>query len=203
MSIELDDIGSGFSRGKINLNFQRIEDYINDNLLHRDGVETGQANQMENDLDLNGYALLNVSVDVEDPSSLLTVGDGDSRYINTTGDSMTGGLSVLQPTQNSHPIRRDQFDTEHNERVSRENEIEDNYQASDASLQAQITEASPIAAAERPAIQWHSQIIENSMVIPDNVNAFSAGPVMTLADGVSITLGDNSVYTLLDGVEYA
>ena len=70
MSIELDDIGNGFSRGKINLNFEKIEQYINDYLLHRDGLDAGESNQMELPLDMNGFPILNSSVS-SDPTSLV------------------------------------------------------------------------------------------------------------------------------------
>ncbi len=42
MTIELNPITSGYSTGLINDNFQAIEDYVNDYLFHRDGVEAGQ-----------------------------------------------------------------------------------------------------------------------------------------------------------------
>ena len=199
MTVQLNDVSSGYSTGVINDNFQTIEDWINLNALWRDGLELGQANQMENDLDLNGYALLNVSVNVEDPSSLLTVGDGDSRYINTTGDSMTGGLNVLQPTQDSHPVRKDQFDTEHNERVARENSIEDGYQTGDANLQSQLTGSTPLEASAFSEISWHGQVVENSVTIPDNKNGWSVGPAMSIAAGQTVTIGTGSNWTIVEG----
>jgi hypothetical protein len=73
-------------------------------------------------------------------------------------------------------------------------------QSADSSLQDQITEAAPIAAAERPLIQWHGQVIENSITIPDNVNAFTFGPSIEIADGQSVTVGDNSHWTIAEGV---
>src|SRR5690625_3815074 len=94
MSIELENLGSGFSTGIINNNFQLLEDYINNNLLNRDGIESGEANQMELPLDMNSNPVLNASVDPDDPGSLLTVEAADSRYVNVTGDNMTGPLDM-------------------------------------------------------------------------------------------------------------
>lgn len=188
MTVQLNDVSSGYSTGVINDNFQTIEDWINLNALWRDGLELGQANQMENDLDLNGYALLNVGVDIEDPSSLLTVGDADSRYINTSGDSMTGGLNVLQPTQASHPVRKDQFDSEVNSR-----------QAADANLQSQITGNTPLEASAFSEISWHGQVVENSVTIPDNKNGWSIGPTMSIAEGQTVTIGAGSNWTIVEG----
>ena len=46
MSIELDPISSGYSTGKINDNFQKVEDELNDNVLRRDGLSPGEAGQI-------------------------------------------------------------------------------------------------------------------------------------------------------------
>lgn len=94
MSIELNDISSGYSTGLINDNFQAVEQYINDNLLNRDGTTPGQANQMEVALDMNGNAILNAVTDPTQAGSLITVGGADARYVNSTGDTMSGNLSM-------------------------------------------------------------------------------------------------------------
>ncbi len=60
MTIELNPITSGYSTGLINDNFQAIEDYVNDKLLQRDGVEAGEVNQMEVDLDMNSHFVYNL-----------------------------------------------------------------------------------------------------------------------------------------------
>ncbi len=60
MTIELNPITSGYSTGLINDNFQAIEGYVNDKLLQRDGVETGEINQMEVDLDMNSHFVFNL-----------------------------------------------------------------------------------------------------------------------------------------------
>ena len=60
MAIELGPISSGYSTGKINDNFQKVEDELNDNVLRRDGLSPGEANQMEVDLDMNSNRVLNL-----------------------------------------------------------------------------------------------------------------------------------------------
>lgn len=60
MSLKTDTVSSGYSTGVINSNFEKIEDYINDNLLNRDGVTPGEPNQMEVDLDMNSQDILNI-----------------------------------------------------------------------------------------------------------------------------------------------
>ena len=60
MSLKTNTVSSGYSTGLINSNFKKIEDYVNDNLLNRDGVTPGEPNQMEVDLDMNSQDILNV-----------------------------------------------------------------------------------------------------------------------------------------------
>lgn len=62
MSIELDDVTSGYNLSVINGNFQKVETYINDTLLHRNGTVAGES-KMGRDLDLDGNNLLNASID--------------------------------------------------------------------------------------------------------------------------------------------
>lgn len=57
--IVLDDIASGYNLNKINVNFDRLEQALNNNVLYRDNPE-GTTNTIKNDLDLDGNDLLNV-----------------------------------------------------------------------------------------------------------------------------------------------
>lgn len=67
--ITLPTLESGYlSTEKLNEAFQTIEAAF-DNTVSRDG---SSPNQLTADLDLNGYTLLNTSLDVTDPNSLLT-----------------------------------------------------------------------------------------------------------------------------------
>ena len=72
-------------------------------------------------------------------------------------------------------------------------------QQADANLQAQITGSVPVEASAFSEISWHNQVIQNSVVIPANKNAWSFGPVMTIAPGQSVTVGAGSFYTIADG----
>lgn len=94
MAIVLNNVTTGYNVSTINSNFQKIEDYINDKLLAR-GI-TGVAGEamMSRSLDMNGYSILNAYVDVNNAGSLLTVGAGDSRYYNITGDTLAGDMNV-------------------------------------------------------------------------------------------------------------
>lgn len=63
MSIELDDVSSGYNLSVINNNFQKIEDKMNGEVLWRkDSSVAGEA-KMERDLDMDGFRILNADVD--------------------------------------------------------------------------------------------------------------------------------------------
>src|SRR5690554_560875 len=206
MSIELENVASGFSTGIINDNFRRLEEYINNNLLNRDGAEVGESNQMELPLDMNSHPILNASVDPEDPGSLLTREFADSLYVKLLGDTMQGSLNmdtypvfVRIAVNGNEPARKDELDQERSQRNAADNQIVSGYQAGDANLQRQISETQPLEASAFSPISWHKQVVENSVDIPDNVNAWSFGPTMTIAQGQAVTIGNNSFWTIANG----
>ncbi len=86
MTIELNPITSGYSTGLINDNFQAIEDYVNDKLLQRDGVEAGEINQMEVDLDMNSHFVYNL------PEPLL---EHQAARLKDVQDAIAGGSANL------------------------------------------------------------------------------------------------------------
>lgn len=92
MSIILDDIKSGYNLDKINVNFQRIEDELNNNKLSRNGLELGQANQMNNLLDMNGNSIINVETDINDDDSLLDVAGGKKLFLSRLEADTAAGL---------------------------------------------------------------------------------------------------------------
>ena len=71
--------------------------------------------------------------------------------------------------------------------------------AGDANLQAQISGGQPLEASAFSPISWHGQVIQNSIAIPANVNAWSFGPEMTIAAGQSVTIGAGSHWTIANG----
>ena len=190
--ITLDPITSGYNLSKLNTNFDKVENAINDDVIHRQGGN----NTMLQDLDMNSFALLNVQVDVTSPSSLLTVGDGDARYYNIDGDTLAGTMNVnghvvtglrlaVQPTE---AVRNSQLTDEVAARV-----------AGDSNLQAQLTGNVPLEASAFSPISWHDQAIDNSVVIPNNKNAWSFGPTMTISPGQTVTIGTGSFWTIANG----
>lgn len=72
-------------------------------------------------------------------------------------------------------------------------------QDADANLQDQISGGTPLEASAFSEISWHGQTIENSVTIPDNVNAWSFGPTMTIASGQQVAIGQGSFWTIANG----
>ena len=70
--IDLDQITSGYNLSKINSNFQKIEDTLNQEVLYRKNY-VGEPNEMRTNLDMNGNKILNV-VTGTSPSDLATRG---------------------------------------------------------------------------------------------------------------------------------
>lgn len=195
MAIELENVASGFSTGIINDNFRRLEEYINDNLLNRDGIDSGEANQMELPLDMNSHPILNAAIDPDNPDSLLTIGLGDARYVNLAGDTMQGSLNmdsypvfVRIAVNGNEPARKDELDSESTAR-----------QNADANIQAQLTGNVPLESSVFSPISWHNQTIENSVTVPENKNAWSFGPTMSIASGQSVTISNGSFWTIANG----
>lgn len=190
--ISLYAISSGYSLSSFNYNFQLIENVINTQILHL----TGGNNVMLQDLDMNGNQILNLATDPNNPASMLTVADGDTRYINTTGDAMAGQLSMSgntltglkAPVDPTDAVRKLEFDVEVGARSS-----------ADANLQGQISGGIPLEASAFSPISWHDQTVDNSVTIPANKNAWSFGPTMTISVGQTVTIGSGSFWTVANG----
>lgn len=190
--IVLTPITSGYNLSKINANFDKVENVINDEVVHT----TGGNNTMQQDLDLNGHDLLNINVDVNNPGSLLTVAAADVRYYNIEGDTLEGTFNAGGQTMTglkeaeapTEAVRKQELDEESGARAQ-----------GDASLQDQLNGTNPPMGSAFSVISWHGQHVTNSIVIPDDVNAWSFGPVVTVDVGQVVTIGTNSFWTVANG----
>lgn len=190
--IVLTPITSGYQLSKINDNFDTVQNVINDGVMHN----TGGNNTMHQNLDMNGFALLNADVDPSDPNSMLTMGIADDRYYNITGDTLEGTMDVNDnvvtglpaPVGPTEAVRKQDLDFEASARA-----------AGDASLQDQLVGVNPPMGSAFSIISWHDQTITNSIVIPDNKNAWSFGPTITIAPGQFVTIPANSFWTVANG----
>lgn len=190
--IVLTPITSGYNLSKINANFDKVEDVINEEVLHL----TGGNNTMQQDLDMNGHDLLNVNIDPTNPGSLLTVEAADLRYYNIAGDTLEGTLNangnfltgLPEAEAPTDAVRKQELDEEIGARVQ-----------ADESLQDQLNGTNPPMGSAFSVISWHAQHITNSIAIPDDVNAWSFGPVMTVDLGQVVEIGENSFWTVANG----
>ncbi|MEB5707360.1 phage tail fiber domain-containing protein [Pantoea anthophila] len=74
-------------------------------------------------------------------------------------------------------------------------------QNADANIQDQLTGNVPLEASAFSPISWHAQEVSSSVTIPNNVNAWSFGPTVAIANGQSVTVGDGSFWTIADGLQ--
>lgn len=172
-NLELNEIRSGYNLGKINVNFAQVQDKVNNGVLHT----SGGKNVMGQAIDMNGWPILNISVDLSEPGSLLSLGVADDRYINVDGDTMTGALHVQTPLTSTEAARKDQIDY----------------------LQNQINGGIPLEASAFSPISWHKNNIDASVNIPEDVNAWSFGPSISIQPGVDVVIGDGSFWTIANG----
>lgn len=97
--ISISNLSSGFnSTTTLNNAFDAIETELNNKVLYRDNPE-GEPNQMEQDLDMNGFDLLNVgSVEVDGVNILTEMQTIYNDYLALV-DRVT--ISTLSPTGGS------------------------------------------------------------------------------------------------------
>lgn len=179
--------GNNFGQEVLNNSFLQLL-YIVHELL--DGWFPGGFTVREAVTFLEG--LRSESPDPNDPLSVVTFGSGDERYVNLTGDEMQGSLNmdsypvfVRIAVNGNEPARKDELEGE--ARVRRN---------TDMHLQDQISGGTPLEASAFSPISWHSQVIQSSVSIPENKNAWSFGPSMEIAEGQTVEIGAGSTWTI-------
>lgn len=195
MAIALQTVSSGYNLSAINDNFISLQNALNNSILWRAGFVAGET-LMQRDIDMNGFTLLNLGTNLEEDGSLITVGQADARYYNVTGDTLTGPMEVngnvitglVAPVDVSSPVRLQDLNDEALARTE-----------ADMSLQEQINGTNPPMGSAFSIISWHDQAITNSMTIPDNKNAWSFGPQLTISPGQTVAIGSGSFWTIANG----
>jgi len=164
------------------------------------------------------------SPDPNDPKSVVNFEAGDDRYVEVQGDTMQGSLNmdsypvfVRTAVSGNEPARKEELDQERSQRIAGEidlntkinqettnrldqgQQIRNEFQEADANLQSQLTGNVPLEASAFSPISWHDQVVENSVMIPENKNAWSFGPILTIADGQAVTIGQGSFWTIANG----
>ena len=113
----------------------------------------------------------------------------DSRIRSEFGAADSSIRSELRSEDSSI---RDELRTE-------DSSIRSEFGAADANIQSQLAGEVPLEASAFSPISWHDQGIQNSIIIPDNKNAWSFGPVMSVAPGAAVTVGEGSYWTIAEG----
>lgn len=93
--IDLDPITSGYNLSKINANFQKVEDELNNKVLYRN-PPAGEPNSMSSNLDMNGKQILNVTTGTSD-GSLVTkwyVDQGLALKFDKSGGPLSGPIDM-------------------------------------------------------------------------------------------------------------
>ena len=148
--IELPTVTGNNNVSRINDNFKKIEDALNQEVLYRKGY-TGEPNEMETNLDMNGKQILNVATGTSD-GSLVTKSYVDQEiseertYVDqqlaevdnslSTKYDKTGGVLSGDVLMQGHKIKGLTFATENSEPVTL-GQVLDIY--SGTGLQASIT----------------------------------------------------------------
>lgn len=102
--IELPAVTGSNNTSRINDNFQKIEDALNQEVLYRKGY-TGEPNEMETNLDMNGKQILNVATGTSD-GSLVTKGyvdQGLSLKFDKSGGPLSGPVNMQNNQINNLP----------------------------------------------------------------------------------------------------
>jgi len=73
------------------------------------------------------------------------------------------------------------------------------FQSAITNVQAQISGGAPLEASAFSPVSWHDQEVTNSISIPENKNAWSFGPVMSISSGQSVTISSGSFWTIANG----
>jgi len=90
--IDLDPITSGYNLSKINANFQKVEDELNNKVLYRDSP-AGEPNSMSSNLDMNSQSILNAS---KISSNILELGGVQVVPISLATDPYNGTREALR-----------------------------------------------------------------------------------------------------------
>lgn len=90
--IDLDPITSGYNLSKINANFQKVEDELNNKVLYRN-PPAGEPNSMSSNLDMNSQSILNAS---KISSNVLELGGVQVVPTNLAVDPYNGTREALR-----------------------------------------------------------------------------------------------------------
>ena len=98
--IVLDDIGSGYNLSKVNSNFNKIKEAINESVLHR----VGGNNILQQDIDMNSNRIYNLPKpeSLTEPVRLGDLTGGEGIEVNVSGNSLSPSSFGASAESDSH-----------------------------------------------------------------------------------------------------
>ena len=189
--ISLATILNGFNLANINDNFQKLEAYINDKVLSRD-IDTGQANEMLETLDMNSNRIINVptpSLSSEAVNKAYVdqrINVDTSKTVNTVQEVAiaTAGQTVFNLAQTYTPgsLNLDVY-------VNGVHQDTGDYAETSESV---VTFGEGLAAGDRVLFKINQRSV--------SADALSPGAVVTALDGQNVNLGEVTTTDVQTGV---
>jgi len=184
--------GNNFGQEVLNNSFLQLLYIVHEILdgFFPEGYTIQSAIRFIEDATIDANLYVNGKAEVTDsdqsvPDSVVNFREGDDRYKEPLESE------VIERKQEDYNIR--------DELRSEDSRIRSEFGAADANIQSQLTGEVPLEASAFSPISWHDQGIQNSIIIPDNKNAWSFGPVMSVAPGAAVTVGEGSYWTIAEG----
>ena len=173
--------GNNFGQEVLNNSFLQLLYIVHESLdgFFPEGYTIQSAIRFIEDATIDGNLYVNGKAEVTDsdqsvPDSVVNFREGDDRY-------------------------KEPLESEVLERELKDSSIRNEFAAADSNIQKQLSGEVPLEASAFSPVSWHDQVIENSVTIPDDKNAWSFGPTMTIDAGQTITIGLNSFWTIANG----
>ena len=184
--------GNNFGQEVLNNSFLQLLYIVHESLdgFFPEGYTIQSAIRFIEDATIDGNLYVNGKAEVTDsdqsvPDSVVNFREGDDRYKEPLESE------VIERKQEDSSIR--------DELRSEDSSIRSEFGAANANIQSQLAGEVPLEASAFSPISWHDQGIQNSIIIPDNKNAWSFGPVMSVAPGAAVTVGEGSYWTIAEG----
>ncbi|WP_312465703.1 phage tail fiber domain-containing protein [Atlantibacter hermannii] len=117
----------------------------------------------------------------------------NKRYVDNEIDSFKDYVDSEVATETAARMASDEAIQE-----SVEQEVSARQEAIE-NIQEQLTGNIPLEASAFSVISWHKQTVDNSINIPDKVNAWSFGPTVEISEGQSVKVGEGSFWTIANG----
>jgi len=217
--------GNNFGQEVLNNSFLQLLYIVHESLdgFFSEGYTIQSAIHFIEDATIDGNLYVNGKAEVIDsdqsvPDSVVNFREGDDRYkeplesevierkqedSNIRSEFGAADANIRSELRSEDYRIRSEFGAAdaniRSELRSEDYRIRSEFGAADANIQSQLAGEVPLEASAFSPISWHDPIIENSVTMPENKNAWSFGPTITIDAGQTITIGLNSFWTIATG----